>query len=326
MPAMKLPTLAGIEDALASIRPHVFETPLIRSELLSHLLDADVWLKNETVSPIASFKLRGALSHLIRARERGPVELVVTASTGNHGQGVAYAARLLGIEAHVFLPKGANPVKRSMIEILGGVLHEDHVIEEYKQEAQRYARDNGYPFVDDGDSFDLMEGAGTVGLEIGRALDGVDLFLVPVGDGSLISGSACALKGLQPGARVDGVQSKGAPAFTKSFHAGKVIPTPVHTIAEGLSSPLPSPLALEAAWAFVDDITTVEDDLLLAAMHTLVEAAHVLVEPAGAAPLVDAWARREDVRGKRVVLLLSGANLTADLLARALKAPPLIPQ
>src|SRR5262245_42591160 len=106
-----LPSLKGIEAALQRIRPFQQETPLVRSELLSRLFTADIWMKNETVSPIACFKLRGALNEVLRARERGSVSAVVTSSTGNHGQGVAYAARLIGVPADIFLPVGANPVK-----------------------------------------------------------------------------------------------------------------------------------------------------------------------------------------------------------------------
>ena len=112
---MELPTLAGIEEAEGRVRPHLPETPLVRSELLSRALSAEVWLKLETVSPIASFKLRGALSAISRARDAGSLSGVCTSSTGNHGQGIAYAGKLLGIGAHIFMPRPINPVK-AMIE------------------------------------------------------------------------------------------------------------------------------------------------------------------------------------------------------------------
>jgi threonine dehydratase len=136
---LRLPHATGIERARAVLRPYLPETPLVRSELLSRALDAEVWLKNETVSPIASFKLRGALTALLRASEtRGAVE-AVTSSTGNHGQGVAYAARAMGIAAHVFLPVGANPVKRRMIAALGATIHEGGAdLDEAKDDAQRF--------------------------------------------------------------------------------------------------------------------------------------------------------------------------------------------
>ncbi len=131
-----LPTLDGIRDAAARIGTHQMVTPLIRSELLSRAFAADIWLKNETVSPVASFKLRGALTALLRARERGPVAGAVSSSTGNHGQGVAYAARLLDLPCTIFLPENANPVKRAMIAALGAAVHEvGHDIDAAKKQA-----------------------------------------------------------------------------------------------------------------------------------------------------------------------------------------------
>src|SRR5215468_8252933 len=119
-----LPTLAGVEAALKAIRPYQPETPLVRSTILSRSFHADVWLKNETVSPISSFKIRGALYALMRAQARGPASVAVTSSTGNHGQGVAWAATQLGIQSKIFLPEGCNPVKKAMIVALGAHLYE----------------------------------------------------------------------------------------------------------------------------------------------------------------------------------------------------------
>lgn len=322
--ALRLPHPSGIERARAALCAHVPETPLVRSELLSRALAADVWLKNETVSPIASFKLRGALTALLRAREAGAAGEVVTSSTGNHGQGVAYAARAVGSAAHVFLPRGANPVKRRMIEALGAAIHEVGAdIDEAKAAAQRFAASRGLLFVDDGESLDVMEGAGTVGLEVAERLREIDALFVPMGSGTLAVGCAVALKGLQPRARVVAVQSSGAPAMAESFHAHQAVERPIDTVADGLVCRVPARLALEGLWTWVDDAVTVPDPALLQALHALVEHAHVLVEPAGAAALAAAWVRRADLRGRRVVLVLTGANAMPSVLAAALSAPPL---
>jgi threonine dehydratase len=319
-----LPTPAGIERAHGALAPGVRDTPLVRSELLSRALDADVWLKNETVGPVASFKARGALTAVLRGRDRGAVGGAVTSSTGNHGQGVAYAARAVGWPAHIFLPEGANPVKRMMIEAFGAVVHtHGRDIDEAQEEAQAFAADEGLLFVDDGESPDLMEGAGTVGLEIAGALDGIDVVFVPIGSGTLAVGVAAAVKGLQGSARVVAVQSKGSAAMVESFHARRAVELPIDTVADGLVCRVPARQALEGLWAFVDDAVALQDDTLLAAMHTLVERGHVLVEPAGAAGLAGAWDRRDDLRGRRVVLILTGSNVTPDVLRRALATPPL---
>ena len=318
-----LPTLDGIEGASSLIRPHLAETPLVRAELLSRAMGAEIWIKNETVSPIASFKMRGALTDICRARERGEIERVVAASSGNHGQGVAIAAKLLDLGADIFLPQGANPGKVTMIEALGASVH---VVEEYtelKTDAQAFAADNGHHYVDDGGSVDLIEGAGTVGLEIARSMQAVDVMFVPVGDAALINGSACALKSIHHDARVISVQAAGAPSLTESFRAGKAVECPSDTIADGLASWVPAELALAGMLEFVDDAVLVGEDELLAAIHTLAECAHILVEPSGAAALAGAWRKREELSGARVVLILSGANVTMEILGRALETPPL---
>jgi len=322
---MDLPTLAGIEEAEGRIRPHLAETPLLRSEILSRAMNADVWLKLETVSPIASFKLRGALAVLSRAQEASGLATACTSSTGNHGQGVAYAARLLGLAAEIFLPDPPNPVKRAMIEAFGGRVHAvGHDLDAAKAEAIAYAASNGALFVDDGESLDLMEGAGTLGLEAARALPDIDAIFVPMGSGTLATGVATAAKALQPEVKVIAVQAKGAPAMVDSFHAGRAIERPAKSTADGLICRVPAERALAGLLANVDDAMTRSDEQLLAGVRTLIDCAHVLVEPAGAAGLAAAYAGRGALTGKRIVLILTGANITADQLAAALSGEPLI--
>jgi threonine dehydratase len=308
-----------------AIRPFLPETPLLRSELLSRALDADVWLKVETASPIASFKTRGALTALLRLRHGGSLEGAVTSSTGNHGQGVAFAARALAAPAHVFMPERPNPVKRRMVEAFGATLHlEGHDIDAAKEAAQTFAAEQGLPFVDDGESLDVMEGAATVGLEIAEGLGSVDVVMIPMGSGNLAAGCGAAMKSVHPAVRVIAVQSEGAPAMVDSFHARRPVERPIDTIADGLVSRVPARLALEALLSFVDDALAVPDDALLGALRTLVEDAHILVEPSGAAGLAAAWARRDALRGNRLVLVLTGANVTTEILARALSGAALI--
>ncbi len=322
---MELPTLAGIEEAEGRIRPHLAETPLLRSEILSRAMSADVWLKLETASPIASFKLRGALAVLSRAHEASGLAAACTSSTGNHGQGVAYAARLLGLAAEIFLPEPPNPVKQAMIEAFGGTIHAvGHDLDAAKAEAIAYAAGNGALFVDDGESLDLMEGAGTLGLEAARALKDIDAVFVPMGSGTLATGVATAVKGLQPGAKVIAVQAKGAPAMVESFHAGRAIERPAQSTADGLICRVPAERALAGLLATVDDAMTRSDEQLLAGVRTLIECAHVLVEPSGAAGLAAAYAGRGALTGKRIVLILTGANITEHQLTAALSGEPLV--
>jgi threonine dehydratase len=296
-----------VADAAERLAPYAKPTPLVRSLLLSRDLGCELWIKNETVSPIASFKWRGALNDLLRE----PSTSVVTSSTGNHGQGVAWAARVADVTAHVFLPRGANPVKRAKIELLGATIHDTgDDLDDAKAQALAFARAEGLRFVDDGESAGVIEGAGTVGLEIAQELEGVDVVFVPMGSGSLAAGIGLAM----PGAKVIAVQAKGSPAMVESFHARRPIERPIETIADGLVCRVPARLALDLLLEHVDDALTVSDEELLAAMRAMILGAHLLVEPSGAAGL--AAALRDDLRGKRVVVIATGANVTGEVLAR----------
>ncbi len=322
-PDVQLPSLEGIRDASLRIRKHQIVTPLVRSELLSNAFGADVWLKNETVSPVASFKLRGALTALLRSKERGLLTGAVSSSTGNHGQGVAYAARLLDVPCTIFLPEKANPVKRAMIEALGASVHEvGRDVDEAKDEAMTFCDKHEYVFVDDGENVDVIEGAGTVGLEVAESLNSVDYLVVPMGAATFVSGCGAAMKTLQPKAKVVAVQAKGSAALHDSFHAGRPIARDVDTIAEGLTTRIPPTHALTAMLKFVDDAWLTDDEAMLSSVRTLMECAHVLVEPAGAATTAAAWKRRAELVGKRVVLVLSGANIAPKHLQAAISSPP----
>jgi threonine dehydratase len=299
-------------------------TPLYRSEALSRAFDGDVWLKVETATPIASFKLRGALNHLLVARAEGAIASAVTSSTGNHGQGVAYAARLLGMKADIFLPDGCPLVKQTMIRLFGATLHVGGTdIDDAKERAREFCAKSGGEFVDDGESAPLIEGAGTIGDEIGTTLDGVDVVFTSMGSGSLAAGTALGVKSRQPRARIIAVQSQGSPAMVESFRARRAIERPVDSLAESIVCRVPAATALAALIRHVDDALLVSDGEILAALHTLLNWGHVLVEPGAAAGLAGAWLRRRELRGKRIVLVLSGANVDAAMVGRALAVPPL---
>jgi threonine dehydratase len=296
--------LIDVAAAAERLRPFAQPTPLVRALLLG------VWVKNETVSPIASFKWRGALNAVLR---EGSARGVVTSSTGNHGQGVAWAARVAGIPAHIFLPQGANPTKRAKIELLGATIHDaGHDLDAAKELAIAFARDEGFAFVDDGDSEAVIEGAGTVGLEIANALDLIDVVYVPMGSGSLASGVAIAIKEKHPHVRVIAVQAKGSPAMTESFHARRAIERPIDTVADGLVCRVPAQLALDLLLQHVDDALVIPDDELLAAAREMALGAHILVEPSGAAALA-AWLRKRD---RNAVVIATGSNITRELFAR----------
>lgn len=314
-------TRAEVEAAARRLAPHLRPTPLAASPALSDLLDAEIWLKLETASEIACFKLRGALNALLAID--GP-KSAVTSSTGNHGQAVALAARRLGIPADIFLPANPNPVKAGMIRLLGATLHLGGAdIDEAKDRARAHAARTGGTFVDDGENLDLIAGAGTLGLEIATALAGIDAVYVPMGSGSLVGGTAVGLKSVQPGLRVVAVQATGSPAMVESFRARRAVERPIATLADCLVCRVPAEAALATMLAALDDARLVTDEELFAAMHTYIARAHVLVELGASAPLAGAWVERERLKGKRVVLVVSGANAVPEHVLRALATPPL---
>ncbi len=320
---MNIPTQADILAAAERLAPHLGQpTPLFHSAALSELLAADIWLKVETTGPIASFKLRGALNALLTASNK-PIG-AVTASTGNHGQGVAYAARLLGTPADIFVPEGCVAEKLAAIRRFGGKLHIGGAdIDAAKDKARSHAARTGGEFVDDGESAALIAGAATAGLEIGKGLDSVDIVLVPMGSGSLAGGTGLGVKIHQPKAKVWAVQSDGAPAMVESYHARRPVERDIHTVGDCIVCRVPALLALATLLQSVDDAFLVPEASLLPALHTAAMAGRILVEPGAAAGLVGAWQRRDEIKGKRAVILLTGANGAASLLRQAMSGPDL---
>jgi threonine dehydratase len=318
------PTLAGVEAALTIVRAYMAETPLTRSEILSRAFDADIWLKNECASPIASFKLRGALCDLVRGRDRCVPEGVVASSSGNHGQGVAWCARRLGGVADIFVPEGTNALKRGMIAAFGGRVHEVGTDIDYARAAAiRHAEEGGLYFVNDGISLDVMEGAATLALEVVRGLDDFDDLVIPTGGGNLAAGCAALLAEMRPGARVIAVQPEAAPVIVWSFREGRPLEVPGASVADGLVSRETVPFAFEVFSRYVAEGWLCGERDILAAVHTLVESAHLLAEPSGAAGLAAAWKHRESLRGRRVVLAITGGNCSMPQLLQALATPPL---
>lgn len=247
----------------------------------------------------------------------------MTSSTGNHGQGVAFAARALGVPCDIFLADNPNPMKRAMIELLGATTHIGGDVIEAKLRAKSFCASVSGMFVDDGESIDVIEGAGTIGLEIANTLADVDFVLVPMGSGSLVSGVAVALKAAQRNARVIAVQPEDSPAMTHSFHARKAVQRPGTSIADCLACRLPAATALNALLTHVDDAILVSDTMLLSAVRTLLTDAHMLAEPGAVAGLAGAYKLRSKLRGKRVVIVVTGANITTEHLKRALDSSSL---
>ncbi len=317
------PSLDDVRRAAEAIAPHLsLPTPLVFSPALSERLDAHVSLKLEFANPIGVFKLRGGvfLAGELSAEHRRAG--LVTASTGNHGLSIAYAAQLHGVAATIFVPEGANPDKVASIERLGAeVRKHGERFDDARAAAAEYAAERGMYFVDVANEPRLIAGVATAALEVlERQQPETELVIVPLGGGSGACGWVMVRDALGTEAEVWAVQSAQAPAAHDSWRARELLERPDTTLAEGLATGVAFELTQQMLRDRLDDFLLVDDRQIVEAVATLLEAQHVLVEPAGAAPLAAACAASERVRGRRVVLVLSGANITLDQLREVLAA------
>ena len=313
-------SVAHIERAADELRKHLRPTPLQRSRALSSVARCQVFLKLESVQPIRSFKLRGALNKLSRLTAAGPVDSVITASAGNHGMGVAYAAAEFGVKATVFVPENANPLKVEAIRALGAtVVHAGRQYSEAFDAALAEKARTGAALIHAYDDPDVIAGQGTVGLEIIEDLPDVDVAVVGIGGGGLIGGVALYLKSKRPSVRVIGVEPVGADSMKRSLDAGRVETLDrIDTIADGLAASAPSQLTFHLAQGLVDEVVTVSDAEMLVAIRRLFALEHLLAEPAGAAALAGLVSRVTVKPEDKVAVILSGANATREVILDAL--------
>ena len=214
------PSFSGVVQAAQRLKSVMRETPLVRSEPLSQITGADVWLKLETASPIGSFKIRGAANALFKSKQFQKTKYAFAASSGNHGQGVALSAHRLGGTSCIFVPENPNLVKTAKMEILGAkVVEQGAGFDEAREAALEACKSAEGAYIDDCGDPEAINGAGTVGYEIGRELDNLDYVFVPMGGGCLLAGTALAIKAVHPKTKVIGVQSAQAPAMHLSFQA-----------------------------------------------------------------------------------------------------------
>lgn len=308
-------SLERIEEAAHVIDPVFLHTPQFVDETLSRQLGMRVLLKVECVNPLRSFKGRGADYFLQGAG--GAAELLVTASAGNFGQGLAYAARKRGVPVLIFAATTANPLKIERMRMLGAEVRlEGDDFDAAKLAARAHATDlaaTGYNavFVEDGAEPAIAEGAGSIAVELAQWPEPIDELLIPVGNGALIGGMGRWFKEASPATRITGVCAAGAPAMERSWRSGgPVVTDTADTIADGIAVRIPAPGALEDMRTVVDDMVLVEDGLIVEAMQLVFAATGVVVEPAGAAGLAACLSRRERLRGATVAVPLCGGNLT----------------
>jgi threonine dehydratase len=322
-PPTALPSLAAVAEARRVLNTRLPVTRLVPAPALSERTGAAVLLKLESELPTGSFKPRGAIWALARRLREGAVHEVVASSTGNHGAAVAYAASLLGVTATIFLPAGANPVKRARITSLGARLVEGGAdLAEAAVGARAHAAAAGAFFLDDATDPHLPAGPATIAAELFEQAPEAGTIVVPVGDSALIRGVAAVAQAQPHPVRVIGVQADRAPSYYLSWRAGVAVETDTcDTIADGLATRTPQPPSVAALRAAVDAMVLVGEDALLDAVAWLLLEEHVVAEPSGAAAtaavLAGALGEARDGADRPVVLLVTGANLSPDVLRRA---------
>lgn len=312
---------ADIEAAAARLSGISEVTPLDHSRTLSHACGADVYIKLENLQRTGSFKIRGAYNRLatlpVAERSRG----VIAASAGNHAQGVAFAAKAMGVPCVIVMPAGASLSKVEATRDYGAdVVLCGESYDDAHARAREMAEEDGLTFVHAFDDEMVMAGQGTVGLELLRQMPDLDAIVVPVGGGGLIAGIAIAARAIRPGIRIYGVEAAGAACFRASLDKGERTRLEnVATIADGIAVKLPGALTWEIVRTQVDDVVTVEDEEIARAMVLLLERMKVVSEGASAAAVAAVLARRLPLTGSRTAVVLSGGNVDVSLLSRIIE-------
>ncbi len=303
------------------LKDAIRQTDMIYSPVLSEESGCEVYLKTENLQITGSFKVRGAYYKISQLNEDEKARGVVACSAGNHAQGVALASKKFGIKSIICMPDGA-PISKveatksygAEVKLVPGVYDDAH------NYAEKLKEEKGYTFIHPFDDEDVIAGQGTIGLEIIDQLKDVDAIVVPIGGGGLASGVAFAVKSLNPKVKVYGVQSSGAPSMLNSVEHKKIECLPsVSTIADGIAVKEPGKLTFELCSKYLDKIVSVTDDQVSAAILALIEKQKMIAEGAGAVGLAAVmFGKIPDIKGKKVVCLISGGNIDVTILSRVI--------
>ncbi len=319
MPDLEEPTFADVLDAARQIRPYLAPTPLRRYPALERLVGTELYVKHENHNPTGAFKVRGGINLVSRLSDDERRRGVIAASTGNHGQSVAFAARLFGVSAIICAPAAANPVKVEAMQDMGAeVILEGDRYDDSRRNADRLAREHGYRYIHSGDEPLLIAGVGTHTLEVLQEQPRIDTVIVPIGGGSGAAGACIAAKAVNPEIKVIGVQSDQAQSAYLSWKSGSLQDSPNRTRAEGLSTAAPFELPQRIMRRLLDDFVLVSDDEIDTATALMIEKTRTLVEAAGAAALAAALKLRNQLRGRRLALICSGGNISPAQLTALL--------
>ena len=315
---MKIPALDDIRSAADFLKGKINLTRLDHSRIFSERFRSEIWFKPENLQKTGSFKIRGAIIKLnslsAEERKRG----IIAVSAGNHAQGVALAAKILGIDVKIVMPKNTTPTKINAVEEYGArIVLSGNDYAEAREEAVKIMNSEGRSFIEGFNDPFIVAGQGTIGLEIMEEMPDTEQIVVPVGGGGLISGIAIAAKSMNGKVKIIGVQSEHYSSFMKSFYSGKVTDSTYGTtIADGIAIRIPGDLNLEIAKRYVDQVVTVDEESIALAIYSLLDRNKYLVEPAGAAGFGALLSGSIDVEGKKTVFVLSGGNINLLLLSK----------
>ncbi len=318
---MEQPTFADVLAAHRRILPYLAPTPLHSYPALNALLGTEVYVKHENYQPVGAFKVRGGINLVsqmsLEQRSRG----LIAASTGNHGQSVAYAGRLFGAPVRIVVPEGANPGKVDAMRGMGAeVLFRGEKFEDAVRACEELAAERGERYVHAGNEPGLIAGVATHTLEILLTEPGIEVIFVPLGMGSGAAGACIAAHGINPKVRVVAVQSEASPAGYLSWKSKALTRAENRTFAEGVATGSAAALPQAILWQQLDEFVLVSDADIRRAMVWMIECAHTLAEGAGAAPLAAAFAQRGSLSGKKIALICSGGNTSLEHLRSALTA------
>ena len=320
---LTIPTLKDIQKAKERISEYIPKTSLRYSPGLSKLTGAEVYIKYENHNPTCAFKVRGGINYVSKRIKGSELngKTLLSGSTGNHGQSIAYAGKLFNVPVVIVCPESSNPVKVQAIKDFGAeiVFHGKDVFESWEY-CEKLSRENNYLYVHSVEEPDLFEGVGTIGLEVYEDLPDVDCFITAVGGGSGICGSSIALKSLNPKIKTYAVQSSGASSVYDSFKQKTLITYPsLNTFAEGLATRSIYKYAFDVMQKYVDDLFLVDDNEIKKSILLLLEHTHNLAEGAGATSLAGLLKYKEMFKNKKVVCVLTGGNLQINVLREIMK-------
>lgn len=316
---MQIPTFRDVLAAQKRIKPYLKPTPLLSYPAINEFVGAEVHIKHENCQPVGAFKVRGGVNLISQLSDEERARGVIVASTGNHGQSIAYASRIFGVRATVVMPEKSNPGKVAAMKAMGAeIVYSGATFDEARIHCEQLTKKHGYRYVHSGDEPHLIAGVATEALEMLQEEPEIETIIVPVGGGSGAAGTCIAAKSINPKIEVIAVQSEASPAAYDSWKLGSLVERPNRTLVEGLSTGSAFELPQRIMREHLDDFILVSEQDIMRAMVWMIRLAHTLAEGAGAAPLAAAYRIREHLKDKKVGLICSGGNVSIEKLRTAL--------